>query len=305
MTMSFSILRTVSVVIPAYNASNTIQQAIATARGQTLRPTQIVVVDDCSKDDTIQKAEAVAGPDLLVVRSPKNGGGGAARNLGIDHSTGDVVAFLDADDLWASNKLANQMALLRTQTRDSFCFCAVEQVNEYDEKHVLPKREPFPGESLADYMLKSGNIMQTSTLVVPRHLLANCRFNEKLRRFQDLDFVLTLGEAGIAAAFCAEPLVEWRNVGNPKRVSSNPDPAIMQTFLNAHPRLTTSQKLGLEIRSVGPAPGLGGTLRWSWRLALSVFSGALPPPNAVSLLLKHSLGMRNYGALRSRLGARS
>jgi hypothetical protein len=147
--------------------------------------------------------------------------------------------------------------------------------------------------------------MQTSTLVVPRHLLANCRFNERLRRFQDLDFVLTLGEAGIAAAFCAEPLVEWRNVGNPKRVSSNPDPAIMQTFLNAHPRLTTSQKLGLEIRSVGPAPGLGGTLRWSWRLALSVFSGALPPPNAVSLLLKHSLGMRNYGALRARLGARS
>ncbi len=305
MSMSFNILRTVSVVIPAHNASGTIQQAIATARGQTLRPAQIVVVDDCSKDDTLQKAEAVAGPDLLVVRSPKNGGGGAARNRGIDHATGDVVAFLDADDLWAPNKLANQMALLRTQSRDSFCFSAVEQVNEYGEKHVLPKREPFPGEELADYMLKSGNIMQTSTLLVPRHLLANCRFNERLRRFQDLDFVLTLGEAGIAAVFCPEPLVEWRNVGNPKRVSSNPDPAIMQTFLNAHPRLTRAQKLGLEIRSVGPSPGAAGALRWSWRLALSVFAGALPPPNAVSLLLKHSLGMRNYGALRARLGARS
>jgi glycosyltransferase involved in cell wall biosynthesis len=302
--MSFNILRTVSVVIPAYNASNTIQQAIATARKQTLRPAQIVVVDDCSRDDTIEKAEAVAGPDLLVVRSPRNGGGGAARNRGIDHSTGDVVAFLDADDLWAPNKLANQMTLLRTQPRDSFCFSAVEQVNEYDEKHVLPKREPFPGEQLADYMLKSGNIMQTSTLLVPRHLLDKCRFNERLRRFQDLDFVLTLGEAGIAAVFCPEPLVEWRNVGNPKRVSSNPDPAIMQTFLDAHPRLTRAQKLGLEIRSVGPTPGAAGALRWSWRLALSVFSGALPPPNAVSMLLKHSLGMRNYGALRARLGAK-
>lgn len=305
MTMNFNSLKTVSVVIPAYNASNTVQQAIATARAQTLRRTQIVVVDDCSKDDTIQKAEAVAGPDLLVVRSPKNGGGGAARNRGIDHSTGDVVAFLDADDLWAPNKLANQMALLRTQSGDSFCFSAVEQVNEYGERHVLPKREPFPGESLADYMLKSGNIMQTSTLMAPRHLLTKCRFNERLRRFQDLDFVLTLGEAGIAAMFCPEPLVEWRNVGNPKRVSSNPDPAIMQMFLNAHPRLTRAQKLGLEIRSVGPTPGAAGALRWSWRLAMSVFSGALPPPNAVSLLLKHSLGMRNYGALRARLGARS
>jgi hypothetical protein len=154
-------------------------------------------------------------------------------------------------------------------------------------------------------MLKSGNVMQTSTLMVPRHLLAQCRFNEKLRRFQDLDFVLTLGNAGVAAVFCREPLVEWRNVGNPKRVSSNPDPAIMRTFLSHHPELTVSQRLGLEIRSVGPAPGPLGALRWSWRLALSVFSGALALPNAVSLLLKHSLGLRYYGALRNRLGTGS
>lgn len=303
--MNYSALKTVSVVIPAYNSRDTIQQAVATARAQTLRPTQIVVVDDASKDDTLQQLQAIAGPDLIVVNSPVNGGGGAARNRGIENATGDVVAFLDADDLWAPNKLANQMALLRTQSRESFCFSAVEHTNEYGEQHILPKREPFPGESPADYMLKSGNVMQTSTLLVPRHLLAKCRFNEKLRRFQDLDFVLTLGEAGIAAVFCREPLVEWRNVGNPKRVSSNPDPAIMRTFLSHHPRLTLSQRLGLEIRSVGPAPGAVGTLRWSWRLALSVLSGALAVPNAVSLLLKHSLGLRYYGALRHRLGARS
>jgi len=302
--MNYSALKTISVVIPAYNSRDTVQQAVATARAQTLRPTQIIVVDDCSKDDTLQQLQAIAGPDLLIVPSPQNGGGGAARNRGIDNATGDVVAFLDADDLWAPNKLANQMALLRTQTRESFCFTALEQTNEYGEKHVLPKREPFAGESVGDYMLKSGNIMQTSTLMVPRHLLARCRFNEKLRRFQDLDFVLTLGEAGVAAVFCRQPLVEWRNVGNPKRVSANPDPSIMRTFLSQHPQLTLAQKLGLEIRSTGPSPGIVGTLRWSGRLALSVFSGALAVPSAVSLLLKHSLGLRYYGALRNRLGAK-
>jgi glycosyltransferase involved in cell wall biosynthesis len=303
--MNYSALKTISVVIPAYNSRDTVQQAVATARAQTLRPTQIIVVDDCSKDDTLQQLEAVAGPDLLIVRSPQNGGGGAARNRGIDNATGDVVAFLDADDLWAPNKLANQMAMLRSQTRESFCFTALEQTNEYGEKHVLPKREPFPGESVGDYMLKAGNILQTSTLLVPRHLLAKCRFNEKLRRFQDLDFVLTLGDAGVTPVFCRQPLVEWRNVGNPKRVSANPDPAVMRTFLSHHPRLTLAQKLGLEIRSTGPSPGIGGTLRWSGRLALSVFSGALAVPNALSMLLKHSLGLRYYGALRNRMGAKT
>jgi len=300
--MNYNTLRTVSVVIPAYNSRDTVQQAVATARAQTLRPNQIIVVDDKSKDDTLQQLEAIAGPDLVIVRSSVNGGGGAARNRGIDVATGDVVAFLDADDLWTPNKLANQMALLRTQTRDSFVFSAVEHTNEYGEKHILPKRELLPGESLADYMLKAGNIMQTSSLLVPRHLLAQCRFNEKLRRFQDLDFCLTLGEAGIVPVFCREPLVDWRNVGNPKRVSSNPDPAIMRTFFSHHPRLTSAQRLGLEIRSVGPAAGAMGTLRWSGRLALSVMTGALALPNAVSLLMKHSLGLRYYGALRARLG---
>lgn len=307
--MNYSALRTVSVVIPAYNSRDTIQQAVATARAQTLRPSQIVVVDDASKDDTVQQLKAVADSDLLIVKCPVNGGGGAARNRGIEHATGDVVAFLDADDLWAPNKLANQMTLLRTQTRESFVFSAVEHTNEYGEKHILPKREPWPGESLADYLLKAGNIMQTSSLLVPRHLLAGhpleqCRFNEKLRRFQDLDFCLTLGESGVVPVFCREPLVEWRNVGNPKRVSSNPDPAIVRTFLNHHPRLTFSQRLGLEIRSVDPAPGVVGKLRWSGRLALSVLTGALAVPNALSLLMKHSLGLRYYGALRARLGRR-
>jgi hypothetical protein len=75
----------------------------------------------------------------------------------------------------------------------------------------------------------------------------------------------------------------------------------MRTFLNHHPRLTFAQRLGLEIRSVGPAPGAVAKLRWSGRLALSVLTGALALPNAVSLLMKHSLGLRYYGALRSRL----
>lgn len=61
--MNYSALKTVSVVIPAYNSRHTVRDAVATARAQTLRPIQIIVVDDASKDDTLQQLEAIAGPE--------------------------------------------------------------------------------------------------------------------------------------------------------------------------------------------------------------------------------------------------
>jgi hypothetical protein len=158
-------------------------------------------------------------------------------------------------------------------------------------------------ESLADYMLKAGHIVQTSTIIVPRHLLGKCRFTETLRRFQDIDFVLQLGAAKLRPLFNETSLTEWRTVGNPKRVSSNSDTSVLRSFLDRHgSELSFTHRLGLEMRSFSPTPGVLSRLRWSARLLLSVVTGALPPPNAISLLLKHSLGVRQFGALRSRLG---
>ena len=296
-------MKSVSVVIPAYNASATIADAVASVRAQTVRPLEIIIVDDCSKDDTVQRVEALAGPDLILIRSPQNGGGGAARNRGIDAARGDFVAFLDSDDLWVPHKLAKQLAALEQETGNAFSFSALLHTNEYGEQRVLPRRPPGAGESIADYMLKAGHVVQTSTLMVPRGMLGQCRFNERLRRFQDVDFVLRLATAGMSAAYVNEPIVEWRNVGGAPRVSSLKDPAVMQNFMSYHAaKLTPAQKLGFQIRSMGPAPGPIGAIQWLSMLVLSVCAGALAVPNAVSLLLKHSLGTRSYGMLRSRLG---
>jgi glycosyltransferase involved in cell wall biosynthesis len=296
-------IETVSVVIPAYNAGRTIQDAICSVRAQTYRPIEIVVVDDASTDDTITRVEEMACPDLFVVRNHTNLGGAATRNRGIELARGELVAFLDADDLWSPRKLESQLAALRKQAHPAFSFTSVIQVNEYGETHVLPARSPAADESLADYILKSGHIVQTSTLLVPRRFLDRCRFNERLRRFQDIDFVLQLEEAQIAPVHVAEPLVEWRNFGNPQRVSANPDPEPLRAFFAAHGhRLTLAQRLGLEMRSFPPAPGLAHRIRWSSRLLLGVLAGALPVANATSLLLKHGLGVRRYAALREYLG---
>jgi glycosyltransferase involved in cell wall biosynthesis len=296
-------MKSVSVVIPAYNCGRTIAEAIASVRAQTVAPIEIIVVDDCSQDDTLAKLDAMAAADLHVIRSPSNRGGSAARNRGIEAACADYVAFLDADDLWTPRKLELQLTQLARSEADEFSFSALLHENEFGEVRALPRRAPGEGESLADFMLKTGNVVQTSTLVVPAGVLERCRFNEELRRFQDIDFVLKLAAAGARPLYVDEPLVHWRRVATARRVSSIGAPEVLRAFMKQHHHtLTIAQRLGLAVRSMGPSPGVLGGLRWLFRILASMCVGALAPPNAASLILKHGIGVRSYGVLRQRLG---
>ena len=96
----------ISVIIPAHNARSTLGEAIESVRAQTLPAAEIVVVDDGSTDDTA--AVAAGFQDVRLVRRP-NGGPGAAYNSGIEVSQGDLVAFLDADDIMAPMALAEHV----------------------------------------------------------------------------------------------------------------------------------------------------------------------------------------------------
>lgn len=94
----------ISVVIPAWNASRFLPEAIASVRAQHDLPLEIIVVDDGSTDDTATVARA-SGDDVRVV-TKVNGGAATARNAGVAASTADLIAFLDADDLWPEGQLA-------------------------------------------------------------------------------------------------------------------------------------------------------------------------------------------------------
>ncbi len=101
----------VSVIIPAFRAAGFIEGAVSSALAQTVRP-QVIVVDDASDDDTVSRAiEAGAGSDRLsVLRQEVNRGPSGARNLAIEHATGEWIALLDADDCMAPGRLASLVA---------------------------------------------------------------------------------------------------------------------------------------------------------------------------------------------------
>jgi glycosyltransferase involved in cell wall biosynthesis len=109
----------VAVVIPAYNAEKTIRRALDSVAAQTVLPSRIIVVDDCSKDKTIAKISEFIQENntvlVTLIRNTSNIGPGYSRNLGWDIAESEYVAFLDSDDAWMPRKIEIQLQVLESR----------------------------------------------------------------------------------------------------------------------------------------------------------------------------------------------
>lgn len=108
--------KTVSVIMPTYNSADFVQASIESVLNQSYRSLELIVIDDCSTDNTRDLVQALEQKDprvrLLVLDN--NEGAGAARNKGVEFATGNYIAFLDSDDIWMENKLAYQIDFMNT-----------------------------------------------------------------------------------------------------------------------------------------------------------------------------------------------
>jgi succinoglycan biosynthesis protein ExoO len=107
-----------SVIIPAYNAAAFIGAAIADALGQSDLTVEVLVVDDCSTDQTAAVVAGLGDPRLVYVRQDRNGGPARARNVGLDRSRGRWVSILDADDRIQTHRLSQLIARAETNHLD-------------------------------------------------------------------------------------------------------------------------------------------------------------------------------------------
>lgn len=118
----------ISVIIPVYNGARYLDQAIESVLAQTYRPIEIIVVDDGSTDESARVAQQFPVRYCFQQHS----GPGAARNRGVEQARGEFLAFLDADDLWAPEKLMWQIATLAAHPELDAAFGQVEQFNSPD-----------------------------------------------------------------------------------------------------------------------------------------------------------------------------
>jgi len=114
----------VSTIIPVYNRSDLLREAVASVLAQTYRPIEIVIVDDGSTDDTAAVAEAMArsNPETILVVHQLNAGPGAARQRGMELARGSFIQFLDSDDLLLPGKFTAQVEALRQQPNCQICY---------------------------------------------------------------------------------------------------------------------------------------------------------------------------------------
>ncbi len=201
----------VSIIIPTFNCARFIARTIDSVLNQTYRDYEIIVVDDGSSDDT---ANIVDDYGEVKYFYQSNCGVSAARNRALKESTGELIAYLDADDMWYPHKLDLQVAFLDAHEKCGVLHSDVSVINEGDEIiHVRFNSEtgrPVPQGYCNEDLLRRCHV-QTPTVIERRECIAKAGgFDERLPVAQDYMHWIMIALEGWAFGYIDEPLAKYR-----------------------------------------------------------------------------------------------
>jgi len=186
----------VSVIMPAYNVSGYIKEAINSVIAQTYADWELIIVDDGSTDNTSDLVEEYLLKDSRIQYFyQENGKQGKARNLAISKSKGEYLAFLDADDLWLPEKLEIQIKEIKDKDVDlvfSNAYIINEDKNQNISKQMNVKTAFFRGEKALKLFLKANRIPILTVLVKKENVLKVDCFSEKINIQNAEDYHLWL-----------------------------------------------------------------------------------------------------------------
>lgn len=196
---------TVSVIIPVHNGERFLAEAIQSVLDQTLPPDEIIVVDDGSTDNTARVITAFVqvAPTRMRAIYQVNQGPSVARNAGVASAVGDLLAFLDADDLWLPAKLARQVQILHERPRLGYVGCHLQP--------QLISRQEWPAIFCRAYWESEPPTFTSSALLIRRSVWERVgSFDTNRKLGEDLDWVMRARDLDIEAAAATEALLVKR-----------------------------------------------------------------------------------------------
>lgn len=204
---------TVSIVIPAYNVAPFIRETLDSVLAQSFKDYEVILINDGSPDTA--ELESALEPYLserVIYLKQENLGAAAARNAGLRRARGAYVAFLDADDYWMENYLAEQMAFIgQPEGYDLVYADALLFGDSALAGRTYMEIAPSEGEVTFEKLVRDEcNVITSGVLARRRVLLDVGLFDEGLRRAQDYDLWLRLSKAGARLGYQRKVLLRYR-----------------------------------------------------------------------------------------------
>lgn len=188
-------LPAISVIMPAYNAGATIADSIKSVQGQSLQNWELIIIDDGSTDNTVQVASklASADPRICIIQRP-NRGPSVARNKGADLARGFILAFLDADDFWAPERLTGMLKAFRDRPKAGVLFSRTRFI---DARSLKPGTlTPHHTRLEAADLMAENALCSTSNIVCRKDVFeASGGFTAGLNYAEDQDWLLRVALA--------------------------------------------------------------------------------------------------------------
>ena len=228
-------MASVTVVMPAYNASRTIEESVQSVIDQLFEDWELLIIDDHSSDNTADIARLFASKDdrIAVHRNRRNMGAGFSRKRGIDLADSPWVAFLDADDLWTNDKLTKQLAFMeKNNAQLSYTASAFITSTGEPYDYILPVVFKT---TLNDLLER--NLMSCSSVIAARELVLHRPFPMKNTVHEDYVLWLRVLKEIDCAFGLNEPLLKYRI--SPDSKSANRMKSALMTY-NAYRELGIS-----------------------------------------------------------------
>ena len=214
----------VSVIIPYYKKINQISKTLNSVLAQTFQDFEIILIyDDTDIHDLVYIKESFSkNSKIKIVQNKKNYGAGMSRNIGIKHSSGSIIAFLDADDIWYSDKLEKQVKFMRENKYDFSFTNYLKRISSKKSIHVQSKKRKISYKDLLH-----DNEIGLSTVMLNKNIIKNELF-PSLKTKEDYVAWLKLSKENYIAYNLNEFLSEWNFSAN--SLSSNLIQKVMDGF---------------------------------------------------------------------------